>query len=150
MKIRGIILTLFTVALSFAPQLVNSSSAASGKYSTQLISPTAGQVLYPGQKVRVEWRSVLPPINLAGCEAEVWLSLDGGRTFTMCITPVMDPKAQYFYWTVPNLPTNAAVLDIRFGCGVVSRKLRATTRVDVYHRNDYGAVVLNCRTYHAA
>ena len=29
---------------------------------------------------------------------------------------VMDPKAQYFYWTVPNLPTNTAVLDIRFGC----------------------------------
>ncbi|MEP6587064.1 MAG: hypothetical protein ABJB70_10090 [Candidatus Udaeobacter sp.] len=28
----------------------------------------------------------------------------------------MDPKAQYFYWTVPNMPTNAAVMDIRFGC----------------------------------
>ena len=104
MKIRGIMSTLFAVALIFAPQFVNSSSAASGKYSAQLISPTAGQVLYPGQKARVEWRSVLPPINLAGCEAEVWLSLDGGRSFTMCITPVMDPKAQYFYWTVPNLP----------------------------------------------
>ena len=116
MKIRGIMSTLFAVALIFAPQFVNSSSAASGKYSAQLISPTAGQVLYPGQKARVEWRSVLPPINLAGCEAEVWLSLDGGRSFTMCITPVMDPKAQYFYWTVPNLPTNTAVLDIRFGC----------------------------------
>ena len=34
----------------------------------------------------------------------------------MCITPVMDPKAQYLYWTVANLPTNTAVLDIRFGC----------------------------------
>jgi hypothetical protein len=33
---------------------------------------------------------------LEGCEAEVWLSLDGGKTFTMCITPVMDPKAQIF------------------------------------------------------
>jgi hypothetical protein len=116
MKIRAILLTLCAVALSFAPQFVNSSRAASGKYSAQLISPAAGQVLYPGQKVRVEWKSVLPPINLEGCEAEVWLSLDGGTTFTMCITPVMDPKAQYFYWTVPNIPTNAAVLDIRFGC----------------------------------
>ena len=27
----------------------------------------------------------------------------------MCITPVMDPKAQYFCSTVPNLPTNAAI-----------------------------------------
>lgn len=34
----------------------------------------------------------------------------------MCITPILDPKAQYFFWTVPNVPTNAAVLDIRFGC----------------------------------
>jgi hypothetical protein len=116
MKIRPITSTLLAIALSFAPQFASPSSAASSKYSAQLISPTAGQVLYPGQKVKVEWKSVLPSINLAGCEAEVWLSVDGGRTFTMCITPVMDPKAQYFYWTVPNIPTNTAVLDIRFGC----------------------------------
>ena len=47
---------------------------------------------------------------------EVWLSLDGGRTFTMCITPILHPKTTYFDWTVPNTPTNAAVLDVRFGC----------------------------------
>ena len=95
MKIRGIIL-LVAMSFAFASQFASSSSAASGGYSAQLISPTAGQVLYPGQKVRVEWKSVLPPINLAGCEAELWLSLDGGRTFPMVITPIMDPKAQYF------------------------------------------------------
>ena len=81
-----------------------------------LISPTAGQVLHPGQNVKVQWTSVLPHMDLNGCEAEVWLSLDGGRTFTMCITPILDPKAQFFYWTVPNVASNAAVLDIRFGC----------------------------------
>ena len=47
---------------------------------------------------------------------EVWLSLDGGKTYSMIISPWMDPKAQYFWWTVPNMPTNAAVLDVRFGC----------------------------------
>ena len=31
------------------------------------------------------------------------------------ITPILDPKATFFYWTVPNMPTNAAVRDIRFG-----------------------------------
>ena len=46
---------------------------------------------------------------------EVWLSLDDGRTFPIWISPWMDPKAQYFYWTLPNTPTNAAVMDIRFG-----------------------------------
>ncbi len=116
MKIRGLVVALFAVALSAVPQLVNTSSAASGAYSARLISPTARQVLYPGQIIRVEWRSVLPNINLGACEMEVWLSLDGGRTFTTLISPWMDPKAQYFYWTVPNLPTNAAVLDVRFGC----------------------------------
>ncbi len=115
MKTRGFVAIIFAAALSVAPQFVNTSSADSGKYSAHLISPTAGQVLYPGQRVRVEWTHMLPNINLASCEEEVWLSLDGGRTFQTCITPILDPKATFFYWTVPNMPTNAAVLDIRFG-----------------------------------
>ena len=115
MKTSGFLVTMFAVALSFAPQFVNNSSAA-GTYSAQLISPMAGQVLHPGQKIRVEWKSVLPHIDLGACEMEIWLSLDGGRTFTAWISPWMDPKTQYFYWTVPNAPTNAAVMDIRFGC----------------------------------
>jgi len=115
MKSRGLIVVLFAVALSIVPQFVNTSSAASG-YSAVLISPTAGQVLYPGQRIRVEWRSALPPINLGACEMEVWLSLDGGRTFTMEISPWLDPKAQFFYWIVPNTPTKEAVMDVRFGC----------------------------------
>jgi hypothetical protein len=116
MKTRGFLVTMFAVALSFAPQFVSTSSAASGKYSAQLISPTAGQVLYPGQQVRVEWNATLPDVPTRGCEMEVWLSLDGGSSFTLCLTPHLDPHAKYFYWTVPNTPTNAAVLDIRFGC----------------------------------
>jgi len=112
---RGLLVTIFAVALSVAPQLVSTSSAG-GTYSATLISPRVGQVLHPGQKIRVEWRSALPNIDLGACEMEVWLSVDGGRTFTMWISPWLDPKAQYFDWTVPNMPTNAAVMDIRFGC----------------------------------
>ena len=80
MKTRVLLVTIFAVALSVAPQLVSTSSAA-GTYSATLISPRVGQVLYPGQKIRVEWKSVLPNIDLGACEMEVWLSLDGGRTF---------------------------------------------------------------------
>ena len=116
MNTRGLLVTIFAVALSFAPQLVSNSSAAGETYSATLISPRVGQVLYPGQKLRVEWKSTLPNIDLTGCEKEVWLSLDGGRTFTVWISPWLDPKAQYFDWTVPNTPTNAAVVDLRFGC----------------------------------
>lgn len=115
MRTRGFVLIMIVLALSFAPQFVNSSNAGVG-YSAQLISPTAGQVVYPGQTIRVEWRSTFPPVNLGVCESEVWLSLDGGRTFTMWISPWLNGKAQYFDWTVPNTPTNVAVMDIRFGC----------------------------------
>ena len=116
MKIRGLVLIMVAVALSFAPQFVDTSSAQTGAYSARLISPTVGQVLHPGQTVRVEWKSRLPRIDLGACEAEVWLSLDGGRSFTARVSPWMDGAAKYFYWTVPNWPTKAAVLDIRFGC----------------------------------
>ena len=77
---------------------------------------TAGQVLVPGKQVKVAWEAAFPHVDLDWCEMEVWLSLDGGTTFTLCLTPHVDPAARYFYWTVPNTPTNAAVLDIRFGC----------------------------------
>ena len=118
MNRRGLLAIVFAVAISAVPQLVTTASAG-GTYSARLISPRVGQVLYPGQHIRVEWKSVLPNLKgLAGCEMEVWMSVDGGRTFVMCISPWLKPEAKFFDWTVPNTPTNAAVLDIRFGCEV--------------------------------
>ena len=117
MDIRGLVFISAAVAISFAPQFVNTSNAQAGGYSAELISPVAGQVLHPGQVVRVQWRSRLPHVDFGACEVEVWLSLDGGRTFSAWISPWLDPKGPtYFDWTVPNWPTRAAVLDIRFGC----------------------------------
>ena len=111
MKTRGFVLIMVAVAFAFAPTKLN----AQGNYAAKLFSPVAGQVLYAGQKIMIEWKHTLPNIPLGGCESEVWLSLDGGRSFTMWIT-FLDPRSTSFLWTVPNTPTNAAVLDIRFGC----------------------------------
>ena len=116
MKSRGFIVVLFAVALTVVPQFINTASAGGFGYAAQLISPTAGQVLYPGQRIKVAWRVKLPHVDLGACETEVFLSLDGGSTFSMMISPAMDPRAQYFYWIVPNIPTNQAVLEVRFGC----------------------------------
>jgi hypothetical protein len=114
-------MVVFALAFSLSAQFVNTSEAAPAYsdapvYSAQLMSPRAGQVLFPGQVVRVSWKSTLPPVDPRSCESEVWLSLDGGRTFTAWISPWLDPRTRSFNWTVPNWPTNAAVLDIRFGC----------------------------------
>ena len=125
MKIRGFVVTILTVAFAIGPQLVKPSTAApapagsgqSGSYSAHLITPRTGQVFYPGQQIRIEWKDTFPSVRyFNGCEMEVWLSLDGGRPFPMCITPILNPKSTSFDWTVPNTPTNAAVMDIRFGC----------------------------------
>ena len=112
MKTRALIVILFSVALACAPAKLN----ADGNYAAKLIAPTAGQILVPGQQVRVEWKTVLPHVDLSWCELELYLSLDGGSSFPFRITPQLDPRAAFFYWTVPNMPTNTAVLDIRFGC----------------------------------
>ena len=116
MKIRGLIVIVIALAFTLPAQLVSTSKAASEGYSAQLISPTAGQVLYPGQQVQIQWQATIPKVNAGGCEMEVFLSLDGGRSFTYCITPQLPPTVRFFNWTVPNMPTNQAVLDIRFGC----------------------------------
>ena len=126
MKTRGLVVMLFAVA--FAPQLLKTSTGApaapdsqQGTYAAKLVSPQAGDVVFPGQKVRIVWQALLPklPVDLSWCEAEIYLSLDGGKTFPIIITPLrLDPISETlsFDWTVPNTPTAAAVLDIRFGC----------------------------------
>jgi len=111
MKIHGFIVVMVAVAFAFAP----AKSNAQGHYAVRLTSPVAGQVLYAGQQIMVEWKHKLPNIPMAGCESEAWLSLDGGSTFTVWLT-FLAPGSTSFLWTVPNTPTNSAVLDIRFGC----------------------------------
>ena len=118
MKTRRLILTLFALTVAMAPQSPMTAFAQPDpkKYSAKLILPKSGEVLVPGQIVRIKWTSDFPDVDLTMCEAEVLLSLDGGRTIYMRLTEQRNPTLQYFDWTVPNTPTNEAVLDIRFGC----------------------------------
>jgi len=116
MKTRPLILTLLALTFALAPQSPRTAFAQRKKdYSAKLISPRAGEVLRPGQVVRVEWTAAFPDVDLTMCETEILLSLDGGTTFTF-ITSQRDPSVQHFNWTVPRTPTRAAILDIRFGC----------------------------------
>ena len=118
MKTPRLVLALLAVTIVLAPQWPGTAFAQrlKGNYRAKLISPRAGQVLTPGQVVRVEWTADFPDVDLTMCETEVLLSLDGGKTIYLLLTEQRNPKIHYFDWTVPNTPTNAAVLDIRFGC----------------------------------
>ncbi len=89
MKTPGLILTMLLMAFAFAPAKLSAQSSQKQNYSAKLISPRLGQVLYPGQQVRIQWNDAFPDVRyLHVCEMEVWLSLDGGRTFSTCITPI--------------------------------------------------------------
>ena len=118
MKTQRFILALLALTFALALQLPGTAFAEprKWKYSARLISPRAGEVLTPGKVVRIEWTANFPSVDLSMCETEVLLSLDGGKTIYMRLTESRDPKMQYLNWTVPNTPTNEAVLDIRFGC----------------------------------
>jgi hypothetical protein len=118
MKTPRLVLALLALTFALAPQSPRTAFAQAyrKKYSAKLISPRPGQVLNPGQVVRIAWTADFPDVDLSMCETEVLLSLDGGRTIYMLLTEQRNPRIQYFDWTVPNTPTNSAVLDIRFGC----------------------------------
>ena len=118
MKLHPLI-PLLALTFVLAPQSPTTAFARPNqpnKYSARLISPRRGDVLVPGQVVRIQWTADFPGVDLTMCETEVLLSLDGGKTIYMLLTEQRNPKIQYFDWTVPNAPSNEAVLDIRFGC----------------------------------
>ena len=116
MKSERLVLMLLALAFVVAPPSPQTAVAArSNDYSARLITPRAGAVLIPGQTVRIEWTAVFPRVDLTMCEAELFLSIDGGRTFTY-ISEQRDPTLRYFDWLVPKTPTDMAILDVRFGC----------------------------------
>jgi hypothetical protein len=81
-----------------------------------LISPAAGETLEVGQKVKVSYRATIPDdLDLTWCEQEAYLSIDGGQTFVRRITGQLSPLATSFDWIVPDMPTEQAVLNLRFG-----------------------------------
>lgn len=96
------------LALALAP----AAWAASPPFSV----PSAGESLTPGSVVELRWRSVCDAgRNRAVDEAELVLSLDGGRTFPIRVTPELSPCATRFVWTVPSLPAAHARLAMRAG-----------------------------------
>ena len=88
MKTPRLILALLALTFALASQSPGTAFAQADtkKYSAKLISPRAGQVLSPGQVVRIEWTANFPNVDLTMCETEILLSLDGGKTIYMFIT----------------------------------------------------------------
>lgn len=80
------------------------------------VSPSTGAVWNAGESVTLEWRrSDAWPRELHVEEWEAFLSLDGGRSFPVRLTPHLEADLRVVRVPVPNLPTERARLLLRFG-----------------------------------
>lgn len=114
-----------TVALLCVPQVVY-GGASPGRELTRepapgrIERPAAGDALYPGELIEVRWTALPDAVN----ECELLLSLDGGREFTVRLTPQLDRTTRELSWRVPNLPTRQARLRLRVG--VAGREIESS------------------------
>src|SRR5689334_11970857 len=89
------ILAVAMVALAFRPGAGLASEVAGHESEPRLIVP-AGSVVRAGQWIDLHWTAAESIVEL-----EVLLSTDGGRTYSVCISPQMDPAQRHFVWQVP-------------------------------------------------
>jgi hypothetical protein len=97
--------------------------AAAGAGAVSLDVPA---VVTAGQSVELRW-SLLPA---DAEELEIVLSLDGGRTYPVRVSPELDAREGGYRWRVPDLPAAHARLMLRMGgeggerVGALSRGFR--------------------------
>lgn len=94
----------------------------------EIVSPRAGDALVAGGKMRVEWRA---DDALAFEEWEAFLSLDGGATWPLRLTPHLDRRLRRVEVDLPEVPTRDARLLLRFGDEREERELELAARLTI-------------------
>ena len=101
--------------------------ASAGRAGGTGLSGDDAGVLRPGES-----RTIRVATAPAGAtEWEAFLSVDGGRSFPVRITPHLPIAERSFSWTVPSLPTPAARIRFRFGVGGVEQEVAAPDRLAI-------------------
>lgn len=74
------------------------------------------EVLRPGDELRIGWRFAQADPAFAGVdEWEAYLSLDGGRSYFLRLTPDMRPDVREVVWRVPDLRADDVRLFLHMG-----------------------------------
>ena len=98
-------------ALFITATLAASARADASRHDLRLM-PQPG-VLRAGQVIELQWSAAPREVE----ELEIILSLDGGRTWRIRVSPELDADAGRYLWHVPDLPAERARLRIRAGDG---------------------------------
>ena len=83
-------------------------AAASGTVAAALEIPA---VVTAGQTVVLRWSALPADVE----ELEIVLSLDGGRSYRVRVSPELEAREGEYRWRVPDLPTSCARLMLRAG-----------------------------------
>lgn len=82
----------------------------------RLIAPSREDALVAGTQATLAWEPLAPLDGLGPVEEwEAFLSLDGGRHFTIRITPHLDRAVHTAPWSVPAAPSDDVRVLLRFG-----------------------------------
>lgn len=103
-------------------------SAAQAARSVRLISPAEGERLEAGELARIEWSAEPGHLPPDATEWEAFLSLNGGRTYPIRLTPHLDLSLRGFSFEVPNVPTRDARLLLRIGDERIEQSFETPTR----------------------
>ena len=101
--------------------------AADARLAVRVVAPAPGTDLAAGSLATLEWEAAGEDA-FGGRHIEEWeafLSLDGGRTWPLRLTPHLDAGIRRFSFRVPAFPSREARLLLRFG------DEREETEVDV-------------------
>jgi len=110
-----------TASLFAATLLAGTAARANppvSPFSPRLASPAARSVVSPGETVRI----AIAGAPAGAQEWEAFLSLDGGRSYPLRVTPHLPIGEPSFPWMVPSLPSGDARVKIRFGVGGAERE----------------------------
>lgn len=82
----------------------------------EISTPLGGSRVTVGDFVPIAWQGDIAALRAAGAtEWEAFLSVDGGKSYPLRITPHLDLAHDQFRWQVPAYPTRRARLLLRFG-----------------------------------
>jgi hypothetical protein len=111
----GLLRRLLTV-VCFAGVVLAAGPAAFAQVPVRLVAPAAGATLAAGDTAELEWAPLAGFDRLAEVEEwEAFLSLDGGATYPVRITPHLDQDLRRIRWQVPPFPSRDARILLRFG-----------------------------------
>lgn len=104
---------LLAVWLLGALSLTAGGASAETTPMARLLAPADGAELTAGSLAAIEWVGLDLPARAH--EWEAFLSVDGGRTWPLRVTPHLDLSIRRFSFRVPGFPTKDARLLLRFG-----------------------------------